>query len=73
MDLNPEEAAIYSFLAREGATPARTISEKCRIPFSRVYRILHRLQQREMIVSCGKTPKRFALRCKDPALLVRNK
>ena len=28
VDVNPEEAAIYSFLVRERATPARAISEK---------------------------------------------
>lgn len=73
LNLGKEEAAIYSLLDREGESSARVISTICQIPSPRIYRILHKLQKQEIIVSCGKTPKVFALRCKDPGLIEKHK
>jgi len=68
LDLSKQETAICIFLDKEGASSARTISERCHIPFPRIYRILHKLQLEEILVSWGKPPKLYALRSKEPGL-----
>lgn len=68
LDLGEDEARVYGFLNGEGESSAKTISSSCKIPYSRIHRVLHRLQQQELVISRGEAPKLFALRCKDPEL-----
>ena len=68
LDLGEEEAKVYGFLNGEGESSAKIISAKCNIPYSRIHRVLHRLQKQELVISRGEAPKLFALRFKDPEL-----
>ena len=72
LDLGEEEVKACSFLNQVGESSAKEISAKCGIPYSRIHRVLYRLQQQELVVSYGSAPKLFALRFKDPALVSKN-
>lgn len=68
LDLGEDEGKVYGFLNEQGESSAKVISSSCDIPYSKIHRVLYRLQQQELIVSRGEAPKLFALRCKDPEL-----
>ena len=68
LDLGEEEARVYGFLNGEGESSAKIISRNCNIPYSKVHRVLYRLQKQELVISRGEAPKLFALRYKDPEL-----
>lgn len=68
LNLGEEEAKVYGFLNREGESPAKVISYRCQIPYSKIHGVLHQLQQQELVISRGEAPKLFALRFKDPGL-----
>jgi sugar-specific transcriptional regulator TrmB len=68
LDLGEDEAKVYGFLNVEGESSAKVISSNCNIPYSKIHRVLYRLQQQDLIVSRGEAPKLFALRFKDPDL-----
>jgi len=68
LGLGEEETKVYVFLSREGESSAKVISYLCQIPYSRVHKVLHLLQQNELVISRGQAPKLFALRYKDPDL-----
>jgi len=72
LDLGEEEAKVYAFLNREGEASAMVIADKCFIPFSRIHKVLYRLQQQELIVSRGDVPKLYSLRFKDPQMSSRH-
>jgi sugar-specific transcriptional regulator TrmB len=72
LNLGEEEAKVYGFLNQEGESSAKVISNRCSIPYSRIHRVLYRLQQQELLLSRGEIPKLFALRFKDPALVRRS-
>ncbi len=69
LDLGKDEAQVYGFLNREGESSAKVISDRCEIPYSKIHKVLYRLQQQELVISRGETPKIFALRFKDPGLI----
>jgi len=69
LDLSEDEAKVYGLLNVEGEASAKDISYMCGIPFSIIHKVLHRLQQEELVISRGETPKLFALRFKDPGLV----
>ncbi|MBI2868869.1 MAG: hypothetical protein HYX96_03470 [Chloroflexi bacterium] len=71
LDIGEDEARVYGFLDREGESPAKVISEKCHIPYSRIHRVLYGLLQKELVISRGEAPKLFTLRYKDPGLIKR--
>ena len=69
LNLGEEEVRVYHFLSEQGESSAKVISARSKIPYSRIHMVLHRLQQEELVISRGETPKLFALRFKDPGLL----
>lgn len=69
LNLGEDEAKVYGLLNIEGEASAKDISYLTGIPFSRIHKLLHRLQQEELVISRGETPKIFALRFKDPGLV----
>lgn len=68
LNLKEEEARVYGYLSRAGEMTAKVISAECDIPYSHMHRILYRLQQEQLVLSRGDTPKLFALRFVDPAI-----
>ena len=68
LKLSEEEARVYQFLNQEGESPAKVISDRCGIPYSKIHKVLYNLQQQELVISRGEAPKLFALRSKDPGL-----
>jgi sugar-specific transcriptional regulator TrmB len=71
LDLGEDEAKVYGFLNDEGESSAKVISSNCRIPYSKIHRVLYRLQKQDLVISRGEAPKTFALRFKDPELYKR--
>lgn len=69
LNLSEDEAKVYGLLNVKGEASAKDISYICGIPFSKVHKVLYRLQQEELAISRGETPKLFALRFKDPGLI----
>jgi sugar-specific transcriptional regulator TrmB len=68
LDLGEDEAKVYGFLNAQGESSAKIISGSCNIPYSKIHRVLYRLQKQELVISRGEAPKLFALRFKDPEL-----
>ena len=69
LDLDEDEIKVYGFLNGEGESSAKVISDRCKIPYSRIHSVLYRLQQKELAFSHGEMPKLFALRFKEPGLI----
>jgi sugar-specific transcriptional regulator TrmB len=69
LNLSQDEAKVYGLLNIQGEASAKDISYISGIPFSRIHKLLHRLQQEELVITRGETPKLFALRFKDPGLI----
>lgn len=68
LDLGEDEVKVYKLLNEVGESSAKVISARAKIPYSRIHAVLYRLQQEELVVSRGETPKLFGLRFKDPEL-----
>ena len=67
-NLGEDEARVYGFLNGEGESSAKMISSGCKIPYSKIHKVLYQLQKQELVISRGEAPKLFALRFKDPEL-----
>ena len=68
LNLGEDEVKVYKLLDEAGESSAKVISARSNIPYSRIHTVLNRLQQEDLIISQGETPKLFALRFKDPEL-----
>jgi len=68
LGLGEDEVKVYKLLNEAGESSAKIISAQTKIPYSRIHAVLYRLQQEDMIISRGETPKLFGLRFKDPEL-----
>ncbi len=68
LNLGEDEVKVYKLLGELGELPAKVVSARCDIPYSRIHRVLYRLQQEGLVISHGEVPKLFALRFKDPKL-----
>lgn len=68
LGLGEDEVKVYKLLNEVGESSAKVISAHTKIPYSRIHAVLHRLQQADMVLSLGETPKLFALRFKDPEI-----
>jgi sugar-specific transcriptional regulator TrmB len=66
LNLGEDEVKAYRFLDEAGESSAKVISASSGIPYSRIHAALHRLQQADLVISRGETPKLFSLRFKDP-------
>lgn len=60
LGLSEYEVRVYAFLVKEGPSTARRISLKCGIPRTKVYCVLKRLMEQEMIAEIPLKPKLFA-------------
>lgn len=68
LDLGKDEVKVYKQLDAVGESSAKIISAETKIPYSRIHAALYRLQQEDLVISRGETPKLFSLRFKDPQL-----
>lgn len=68
LDLGEDEVKVYKLLDEVGESSAKVISAQTKIPYSHIHTVLYRLQQKELVISRGETPKLFCLRFKDPEL-----
>lgn len=68
LGLGEDEVKVYKLLNEVGESSAKVISARAKIPYSRIHAVLYRMQQEELLISRGDTPKLFALRFKDPEL-----
>jgi len=68
LGLGEDEVKVYKLLNEAGESSAKVISAQTKIAYSRIHSVLYRLQQEDMIISRGETPKLFGLRFKDPEL-----
>lgn len=68
LGLGEDEVKVYKLLNEVGESSAKVISARAKIPYSRIHTVLYRMQQEELLISRGDTPKLFALRFKDPEL-----
>ncbi|MCD6452978.1 MAG: hypothetical protein J7K77_01660 [Dehalococcoidales bacterium] len=68
LDLGEDEVKVYKLLNEIGESSAKVISAQTEIPYSRVHAVLYRLQQEDLVIRRGETPKLFSLRFKDPNL-----
>jgi sugar-specific transcriptional regulator TrmB len=68
LGLGEDEVKVYKLLNEVGESSAKVISTQANIPYSRIHAVLYRMQQEELLISRGETPKLFALRFKDPEL-----
>jgi len=68
LDLGEDEVKVYKLLDEVGESSAKVISAETKIPYSRIHAALYRLQQEDLVISRGETPKLFSLRFKDPQL-----
>jgi sugar-specific transcriptional regulator TrmB len=68
LNLGGDEVKVYKLLGELGELPAKVVSARCDIPYSRIHGVLYRLQQEGLVISHGEAPKLFALRFKDPEL-----
>lgn len=68
LGMGEEEIKVYKLLGEIGESPAKVISTKSAVPYSRIHAVLYKLQQEGFVISRGEMPKLFALRFKDPAL-----
>ena len=68
LDLGEDEVKVYKLLDEVGESSAKVISANAKIPYSRIHAVLYRLQQEDLVISRGETPKLFSLRFKDPKL-----
>ena len=66
--MGEDEVKVYKLLNEVGESSAKVISAQTKIPYSRMHSVLYRLQQEDMVLSRGQTPKLFCLRFKDPEL-----
>lgn len=66
LNLGEDDVKAYRFLDEAGESSAKVISARSGIPYSRIHEVLYRLQQEDLIISRGETPKLFSLRFKDP-------
>ena len=68
LDLGESEIKVYKLLNTVGESSAKVISAETKIPYSQIHAALYRLQQQDLVISRGETPKLFSLRFKDPEL-----
>jgi hypothetical protein len=68
--LGPEELAICTILSEIGEAPAKTLAGIVKIPFSRVHSVLYGLEQRQLVIARGETPKLFSLLYENPDRIV---
>ena len=68
LNLGEDEVKVYKLLDEAGESSAKLISAQTKIPYSRIHSVLYRLQQEDLVISRGETPKLFALRFKDPEI-----
>lgn len=68
LNLGEDEVKVYRFLDEAGESSAKVISAQSGIPYSRIHAVLYKLQQEDLVISRGETPKLFALRFKDPEI-----
>lgn len=68
LDLGEDEVKVYKLLNKVGESSAKLISAETRIPYSHIHAVLYRLQQEDLLISRGETPRLFSLRFKDPEL-----
>ena len=68
LGLGEDEVKVYKLLNEAGESSAKVISAQTKIPYSRIHSVLYRLQQEDMVLSRGQTPKLFCLRFKDPEI-----
>ena len=68
LDLGEDEVAVFKLLNEAGECSAKIISAETNIPYSRIHSVLYRLQQGDLLIARGETPKLFSLRFKDPEL-----
>ena len=66
LNLGEDDVEVYCFLDETGESSAKVISARSNVPYSRIHAVLYRLQQEDLVISRGGTPKLFALRFKDP-------
>jgi mannose-1-phosphate guanylyltransferase/phosphomannomutase len=64
--LEPEELAICTILSEIGEAPAKTLAGIAKIPFSRIHSVLYGLEQRQLVIARGETPKPFSLLYENP-------
>ena len=64
--LGPEELAICTILSEIGEAPAKTLAGIAKIPFSRIHSVLYGLEQRQLVIARGETPKPFSLLYENP-------
>lgn len=62
------EARVYEFLVKEGPSTARRISMSCEVPRTKVYEILRKLIEHEVVVEVPTNPKRFMALSPNEAL-----
>ena len=68
LNLGEDEVKVYKLLDEAGESSAKVISTQTKVPYSRIHTVLYQLQQEDLVISRGETPKLFALRFKDPEL-----
>ena len=68
LHLGEDEVKVYKLIDEAGESSAKLISAQAKIPYSQIHVVLYRLQQEDLVISRGETPKLFALRFKDPEL-----
>ena len=68
LNLGEDEVKVYRLLNEAGESSAKVISAQAGVPYSRIHAVLYRLQQEDLVISRGETPKVFALRFKDPEI-----
>ena len=68
LGLGEAEVNVYKLLDEVGESSAKVISAQAKIPYSRIHSVLYRLQEKDLVLSRGETPKLFCLRFKDPEL-----
>ncbi|MFQ6127132.1 MAG: TrmB family transcriptional regulator [Candidatus Heimdallarchaeota archaeon] len=69
LGLTSYEAKAYNALVSTGAADARTISDKSRVPFGRIYDVLESLAGRGLVDIQESRPKRFL--CVNPSEAIR--
>jgi sugar-specific transcriptional regulator TrmB len=59
LGLSDYEARIYDFLVKEGPSTARKISALCGVPRTKVYGVLKKIIERDMVKEIPSNPKKF--------------